>query len=105
MRGEDHRSILLAQGLQPFAELAGEPLVVEREPAFIDDQQRRTPVETRLDAMEEIGKNRRSSPGPDQALRLEYLDSAVAEPLGLGVEQAPKGTTQAVRLERALERR
>ena len=32
------RGVLLAQRLQPFPELAGKALVVEREPAFVDDQ-------------------------------------------------------------------
>jgi hypothetical protein len=38
LRGEDDAGVLLAQRLQPFAELAGEALVVEREPALVDDE-------------------------------------------------------------------
>ena len=43
--GEDDGGVLLAQRLQPFAELAGKALVVERQPAFVDDQQGRPAVE------------------------------------------------------------
>ena len=48
MRGEDDAGVLLPERLQPFAELAGEALVVEREPAFIDDQQGWATVEAVL---------------------------------------------------------
>src|SRR3546814_18118067 len=36
---EDDRRVLLAQRLQPLTELAGEALVVEREPALVDDDE------------------------------------------------------------------
>ena len=90
--GEDDGGVLLAQRLQPFAELAGEALVIEREPAFIDDQQRRAAVEPALDAVEEIGEHGGRRAGADQALGLERLHDGFAETLGLGVEQPAIGT-------------
>ena len=39
LRGEDDGGVLLAQGLQPFAELAAERRVVEGKPALVDDEQ------------------------------------------------------------------
>ena len=36
--GEDDGGILLAQRLQPFADLAGKPFVIERKPTFVDDE-------------------------------------------------------------------
>ena len=38
LRGEDDAGVLLAQRFQPFAELAGEPFVVQRKPALVDDE-------------------------------------------------------------------
>lgn len=44
----DHGGVLLAQGLQPFAELAGEPVIIKRQPALVDQQvgdpSRRSPI-------------------------------------------------------------
>ena len=37
--GEDDGGVLLAQRLQPFAQLAGKAVIVERKPAFVDDEQ------------------------------------------------------------------
>ena len=96
--------ILLAQRLQPFAQLAGKALVVEGEPAFIDDQQGRPAVEPAFDAMEEIGEHGGRGAGADQALGLECLDVGFAQPLGFGVEQAAIGTAEAIGLQRALQR-
>ena len=87
LRGEDDGGVLLPQRLQPFAQLAGKALVVQRKPAFIDDQQRRPAVEAVFDAMEEIGEHGGRSAGADQPLGLERLHRGVAKPLGLGVEQ------------------
>ena len=58
LRGKEDRSVLLAQRLQPFAKLAGEAMVVEREPAFVDDDERGAAVEPILYAVEEIGEDR-----------------------------------------------
>src|SRR5690606_28143591 len=40
LRREDHRGVLLPQRLQPLAELIREGIVIEREPALVDDEQR-----------------------------------------------------------------
>ena len=66
--GEDDARILLPQRLQPFAELPGEAGVVEREPAFVDDEQGRPAVEPVADAVEEIGEHGGRRAGADQAL-------------------------------------
>ena len=81
LRGEDDAGVLLAQRLQPFAELPGEAVVVEREPAFVDDEQRRAAVEAVLDAMEEIGEHGRRRARADQPFGLEGLDRRLAEML------------------------
>ena len=101
--GEDDGGVLLAQRLQPFAQLAGEAVVVEREPAFIDDEEAWPPIEPAFDAMEEIGEHGRRGAGADQALGLEGLDVGVAETFGLGVEQPAIGTAKAERSEGALQ--
>ena len=101
--GEDDARVLLAQRLQPFAQLAGKTFVVEGEPAFIDDQQRWPPVEPALDAVEEIGQHGRRRAGADQALGLERLDAGFAQTFGLGVEQTAVGTAEAIGLQGALQ--
>ena len=85
------RGVLLAQRLQPFAQLAGEAAIVEREPALVDDEQGRAPVEPLLDAVEQIGQDRGRGAGADQPLGLEGLDVGFAEALGLRVEQPAPG--------------
>ena len=101
--GEDDGRILLAQRLQPLAELAGKPFVVEREPAFVDDEQGRPAVEPAFDAMEEIGEHGRRGAGPDQPLGLEGLDARLAETFGLGIEQPAIGSAEAIGLQGALQ--
>ena len=105
LRGEDDGGVLLAQRLQPLAQLRGEARVVEREPALVDDQQRRPAVEAAFDAMEEIGEHGGRRAGADQALGLEGLHRGLAEPLGLGVEQPAVRTADAIGLQRLLQRR
>ena len=73
LRGEDDGGVLLAQRLQPFAELPRETRVVEREPAFVDDEERRPSIEPAFDAMEEIGENGRRRAPADEAFGLEHL--------------------------------
>ena len=97
------RGVLLAQRLQPFAELAGKALVVEREPALVDDEQGGPAVEPVLDAMEEIGEHRGRGAGADQAFGLERLNVGLAEPLGLGIEQPALGPAEAIGLQRPLQ--
>ena len=50
MRSEDDGGVLLPQRLQPLPHLAGKALVVQRQPTFVDDQQRRPAVEAVFDA-------------------------------------------------------
>ena len=88
---EDHARILLAQRLQPFAQLRGEGGAVENEPALVDDDQRRRAVETPFDTVEEIGEDRRCGRCADQAFGFERLHAREPEMLGLGIEQpAPR---------------
>ena len=54
--------------------------------------------------MKEIGQHRRRGGGADQALGLKGLNFGLSQPLGLGIEQAAIGTTEAIGLQRALER-
>src|SRR3546814_13975351 len=68
LRREDDRRIFLAERLQPFLELVAEHLVVEREPALVDQDQRRAPVETPPDPVEEIGEHCGRRRGADQVL-------------------------------------
>ena len=79
--GEDDARVLLPQRLQPFAELAGEAAIVEGEPALVDDEQGGPAVEAVLDAVEEIGEDRRRGARADQPLGLEGLHLGLAEPL------------------------
>ena len=99
LRGEDDGGVLLAQRLEPFAQLRGEAAIVEREPAFVDDEQRRPTIEAAFDAMEEIGEYGGRGAGADQTFGLESLDGRLAETLGLGVEQPAVGTADAIRLQ------
>jgi len=62
-------------------------LVVQRQPAFVDDQQRRPTVEAILDAMKEIGEYGGCGSGADQPSVSNTCTGGVAKPLGLGVEQ------------------
>ena len=79
--GEDDAGVLLAQRLQPFAQLAGKAAIIERKPAFVDDEQGGPAVEAVLDAVEEIGEDRRRGARADQPFGLEGLDLGFAEPL------------------------
>src|SRR5208283_65742 len=101
---EDDARVLLPEGLQPLAELAGETLVVEGEPAFIDDQQGWPSVEPAFDAMKEIGEHGGRGARADEALGFESLDARFAEALGLGVEKAAERAAEAIGLQGALQR-
>src|SRR6516165_7227093 len=70
-----------------FAELAGKAFIVQREPPFVDDQERRPAVEAIFDPMKEIGEYGGCGYRPDQSLGLEHLHRGLPKPLGLGVEQ------------------
>mgnify|MGYP001488885894 CR=1 FL=1 len=63
--GENDRGVLLPERLQPLAELTGEALVIERQPALVDDDERRRAVEAVLDSVEEIGQDRGRRAGAD----------------------------------------
>src|SRR3546814_9245913 len=54
---EYHRDVLLAQRLQPFADARGEQRVVEEDPGFVEDQQRRPSVEPLFEPMEQVGEH------------------------------------------------
>jgi hypothetical protein len=73
-------------------------LVVEGEPAFIDDQQRGPPIEPGVDAMKEIREDGGGRAGADQPLGLEGLDVGLAKALGLGVEQPAPRAADAIGL-------
>lgn len=103
LRGEHDARILFAERLEPFLELAPEHLVVEREPAFVDQDQRRPAVEAPRYAVEQIGEDRRRRRGADKAFGLERLKVARAERLGIAVEQAAIGSGERIGLKRALE--
>lgn len=79
-----------------------EPGIVEREPAFVDDEEGRTPVEPAFDPVEEIGEHGGRGRRADQAFGLESLNRGVADPLGLGVEQPAPGAFDAIGLQRPL---
>src|SRR5690606_41821067 len=68
----------LPERFQPFAELAGEALVVQRQPAFVDDEQRRAAVEPVADSVEEIGEHGGGRPGSDKSLDLKRLHGGAA---------------------------
>jgi hypothetical protein len=85
--GEDDRGVLLAQGLEPLAQLASERRVVEGQPALVDQDQGRPAVELPLDAVKEIGSTAPAAPDAEQAFGLERLNRGGARCLMLGVEQ------------------
>ena len=74
LRGEDDGRVLLAQRLQPFAQLRREAVIVEREPAFVDDQERWPSIQTVADPMEEIRKDGRRRAAADQPFGFKGLD-------------------------------
>ena len=82
--GREHDgSILLAQRLEPFAQAGAEGRIVEREPAFVDDEQGRLSGQASFNSMEQIGEHRRCGAGADQAFGLEGLHIGFAEMLRL----------------------
>src|SRR5690606_24331104 len=89
--------------LQPLAELTGEILVIEREPAFIDDEQRWAAIEAIFDAVEEICEHGGRGTRADQALGLERLHKGFAKMLALAVEQPAIGAADAVGPERLFQ--
>src|SRR3546814_9023528 len=56
--GEDDAGVLLAQGLEPFAQLRGEGRAVEHQPALVDDDPGRRTIEATLDAVDQSGEPR-----------------------------------------------
>ena len=101
--GEDDAGILLAQRLQPFAQLIAESGIAECEPAFIDDNHRWPPVEPRLDPVKQIGEHGRRCGRSDQAFGLEGLHVCRAQGLVFGIEQPPERTAKAERRQGAFE--
>ena len=104
LRGEHDARVLLAQRLEPLAQLRPEGRIVEREPALIDDQQGRASVEPALDTMEQVGEHGRCRAGADQSFSFEGLDIRLAKPFGLGVQQPAPRASDAIRLQRLLQR-
>ena len=74
---EDDGSVFLSQRFQPFAKLAGEAFIVERQPALVDDEQRRTSVEPVSNTVKEIGEHGGRGAGADEALGLEGLNTCL----------------------------
>src|SRR3546814_14667385 len=60
LRREQPRDILLAKHLEPFADARGEQRMVEEDPGFVEDQQRRPSVEPLFPPVEQIGAQRRA---------------------------------------------
>jgi hypothetical protein len=84
LRGDDDRRVLFAQCFQPLPNLPRETRFVEREPPFIDDEERRPSLEPVFDAVEVIGENGERRTPADEAFRLEHLHIGRAKPLGFG---------------------
>ncbi len=103
LRRKDQRSILLPQRLQPFAELLREGIVIEREPALVDDEQRGSSVEPITDPVEQVREDGGRRAGSHQPLDLEGLHIRRSEPFGLGIKQPAIGSTYAVCAERLLQ--
>ena len=59
LRREHDGHVLFTKRLQPFSDACGERGVIKEEPGFIEDEQRRPPVEPRFQPVEEIGDDRR----------------------------------------------
>ena len=53
--------------------------------------------------MKQVSKNSRSDGGPNQAIRLEDLNSARTQAFAFGIEQAIIGTTEAIGLQSSLQ--
>ncbi len=101
--GEHNACVLLAQRLEPLAQLRPEGRIVKGEPALIDDQQRGAAVEPVLNAVEQVGEYGGSGVGTDQAFCLERLDAGLAEMLGLGIKEPPPRTADAIGPQRLLK--
>jgi len=65
-----------------------EPMIVEREPAFVDDDECGTAVEPILYAVEEIERTAGAATASDQPFGLEGLNLSTTQMFCLGVEQA-----------------
>ena len=97
LRGEDDADAFFLRSVFSHSRSwPAKPLVVEREPALVDDEQRRPAVQPVLDAVEEIGEHGGRRARADQTFGLEGLDRRIAEVLVLGVEQPAVGTADAV---------
>ena len=103
--GEDDGRVLLAQRLQPFAELAGKPAIVEREPALVDDEQGGPAVEAgpRCDGRDRRGPRARRrvpiSPSVSKA-----CTSASPRCSASASSSRPHGPPTVVGLQRLLQR-
>ena len=103
MGGEDDGRVLLSKRLQPLPELAGEILVVEGKPTFVDNKKCRPAVETVPNAMKEVSQHSRRRARSDQPFGLKGLDRGFAKALEFGIKQAPRRTAQAIGLQGTLQ--
>jgi hypothetical protein len=101
LRGEDHRDILLAQHLEPFADARGKERMVEEDPGFIENEQGRPTGEAGFEPVEEIGQHRRDHPRlPHQRLGLETLQIGEGKIVARRVEQGAERPIERVGRER-----
>ena len=84
-------AFFLREGLQPLAQLLGKSRVVEREPALVDDKERRRTGEPSLDPVEQIGQDRRCRAAADQAFGLEGLHVGFAQLSASASSSRPNG--------------
>ena len=67
------------------------PSIVEREPAFVDDEERRPAVEPIFDTVEEIGEDGGRGAAADQPFGLERLDATLPSRSVSASSRRPKG--------------
>jgi len=79
-------------------------VIVEGEPALVDDEQGGPPIEAVFDAVEEIGEDSGRGAPADQTLGFESLNLGLAETLALRIEQSSPGTAHGIGLQGLLER-
>ncbi len=103
LRGKDHRGVLLPECLEPLADLRSERVVIERKPAFIDNQKRGTTGKASFDSVKEIGKNGRCAAATDQTFGFECLDIGTTKMLLFGIKQSAPGAAYTVWLQSLFE--
>ena len=100
LRAVNHRDILLAECLEPFADAGCKERVIKEKPGFIQDQQAGTAIKAGFEPVKQIGENRKhQSLGFHQGLKLEMHDITEGEPVLIAVKQAAPGTFERVGLQ------